>query len=495
LISQPRLTEADRRPFESALKDYEQTSGDYLAYAEKMLNGDPATRPYEENSKHRNAFTSLWNLHEVAKKILGAKDLEILTFTYKTQAQFIARGDQGIIGLEPIAEITARLAPALDRNENSIYSLKEIRSLAGRDWGTNQMSHYARNVHYIGASKLFGYLVQDVRPEMMMLEGGAQAYEGDIATRKRKDFARRSAVLRALHLGQLEFSVAMGSFYQMGLGHVTILAQASVGNFPTAGPFLYGLNKDGHHYLGSGALLDRESGGDQKSHEAFTREINIGMGNNVNVYESGTRDVARALSSPYANLDQYPETVHLPEYHGTGRNTGMSLRLGRKMGVPVIPVAYDLDQIYPEPSMPMPGNFGTNFRSKDPRKIAKSLVKSYGGFWNDRTMLRYVRPGQDDMKVAFGDVLTPESLLEVGDLSSVLPQEKYTQILAIDDEKKRQKALRWQETLHNSSIANFYERVAGYMATAGIYGPESRPTINGRSRVGRSQHTVEALRN
>jgi hypothetical protein len=496
LIDRRRVTKADLKRFENALDDYALSSEEYLSYAEKMLKGDPSARPYEENSKHRAVISSLkWTLHDTVRKILGSNDLEILSFTFKTQAQFFARGDQGIVGLEPIVEVTARLAPVLDRNEKSIYSLREIRGIAGRDWSMGQLSHYAKNVHYIGAEKLIGYFAQEVRPETMILEGAASLYPEGFAELKPQDFAHRSGVRRALHLGQLEFSEAMGSFYQLGLGHVTILAQASVGNFPTAGPFLYGLDRDGHHYLGSGALLDRESGGDRKTHEAFTREINIGMGNNVNFYESGTRDVARSLASPYADLEQYPEAVHLPEYHGTGPNTGMSLRLARKMGVPVIPVAYDLDQVYPEPSMPMPGNLGTNFKSRDPRKIVKSLIKSYGGFWNDRTMLRYVRPGRDDIKVAYGDVMTPESLVNVSDLEALLPQDQFAQIMAIEDQPRRQKALRWQETLHNSAIANFYERVAGYHATAGIYGPESRPHINGRNHFGLARQPAFALRN
>src|SRR6185295_19077665 len=109
LINQRRVTKSDLKRFEKALEDYKSTSREYLAYADKMLKGNPSARPYEENSKHRAVFISLWNLHETVKEILGTKDLEILTFTFKTQAQFIARGDHGIVGLEPIAETTARL--------------------------------------------------------------------------------------------------------------------------------------------------------------------------------------------------------------------------------------------------------------------------------------------------------------------------------------------------------------------------------------------------
>jgi len=474
LIGRRRVTPKDQKQFDDALADYQATYEEYLQYADKMANGDPKKREYERNAKYRNVFVSFWNLHDTVKEILGDNNLQMLTFAFKTQAQFLARGDQGMAGIEPIAEITGRLGQVLDHNEKTIYSLSDIRGLAGRDWSGGQLSHYVKDVHIIGAEKLIGYFAQDVRPETKILEGAARLYPDGFTEMKSTDFARRSGVRRALHLGQLEFAEAMGAFYMLGFGHVAILAQAGVGNFPVAGPFLYGLDRGGHHYLGSGAMLDRNGGGDQRTHEAFTREIQLGMGNNVNVYESGTRDIGSPLGSPYADFDEYPETVHLSEYHGTRYNTGMSLKLAQEMGVPVITVAYDLGKIYPEPSMPMPSNFKDNFGSKNPRRIANKLDKSYGGFYNKRTMLRYVRPGEDDMRIAYGDVMTPESFVTPNDLSRMLDQESYGSLAAIADEKARAKAMRWQVTLHNSAAANFYERAAGYMATAGIYGPNSR---------------------
>jgi hypothetical protein len=375
-------------------------------------------------------------------------------------------------GVEPLVEVTLGLKDALDRQEHGAYLLPKLYELAGRDWGANVLSHYARRIHVTGAEKLFGYFGQGLRPETYLVEGGLDVFPLEAQGIPNDQFPRRGALLDATHVGQLEFPQAMGVAYLFGLPHTAILAQKGVSMFPIAGPFLGGIDVGGYHYLGSGAYIQRTKDPKRRRFENFILLAHLGMGNFLNIYGGGTRDIANPLPSPYADLRKHKWALFLPSYHPTRYSTGQPVKVAQEAGKPIIPVAHNLDRIYPEPSMPMPPevqmpngkDFGAALKGRfGPLGKKISDLAHYpgklSGFVSENTMFPYMRPGRDSASVAYGDPIFTESLIQESDLA------------AMGYGPETESKVKWLLLQLNFALVRFGEMRAGYMATAGIHGP------------------------
>lgn len=489
------LARDDERRFQTALGHYRDAATDYNAYAERMLRGDPTAREHTRNSKYRVLFVQLWELHRTVKDILrGVKDpeadkLQILTFAFKTQAQFLRREARGMEGFEPLAEVTGHLKPVLEAQEAGIYSLPFLYEMGGRDWGVNLVARYARDVHIVGAGELFGYFGQAIRSETTLLEGGLTAYPPNADQVEAGRFAHRGGVVNATHLGQFEFPVTIGIPYATGLPHTTVLAQEGVRAFPIAGPFLGGIERGGtiHRWLrripligkqlarlfpgptvhlGSGAYVQRIKDPARRALENFVLETNVAMGNWMNIYGNGTRDIAMPLPSPFADLRD-PAALHMPDYHPTRYSTGaQTIGVAQATGTPVIPVAYDLGRLYAEPSMPMPSGWGWRAFFQDPRKA----IKPYAGFWEPSTMFPYLRPGEDSFTVAYGEPIPPESFVTEADLHHMGYADQLAQWERELGREGRDKQAKWLLLQLNFALVREAEMRAGYTATAKLHG-------------------------
>lgn len=472
----------------SLVQAYEELAKDYAKVARSMMNEDPGQREHNRNSAYRELFLALWGLHRETKKVLQeaqipqADRFELLSFSFKMQQLFIARGAQGVHGVEPFVEVTLGMKDFLDRQENGSYLLPKLYEIAGRDWGINMLSHYARQVHVTGAEKLFGYFGQGLRPETYLVEGGLDVFPIEAQGIPNDQFSRRGALLDATHVGQLEFPQAMGIAYLFGLPHTSILAQKGVSMFPIAGPFLGGIDVDGYHYLGSGAYIQRTKDPKRRQFENFILMAHLGMGNFLNIYGGGTRDIANPLPSPYANLRKNKWAMMLPGYHPTRYSTGQPVKVAQEAGKPIIPVAHNLDRIYPEPSMPMPPevqlpngkDFGAALRGRFGalRKKLSDLAHYPGklsGFVTENTMFPYMRPGQDSASVAYGDPIFPESMIQESDLEAMGYGPQIQEWSGLS-QKDRDQKVKWLLLQLNFAIVRFGEMRAGYMATAGLYG-------------------------
>ena len=490
------LTASQRKRFEQVLGDYEYASRDYLDYAQRMLQDDPETREYTRNKKHRTEFVRLWDLHRAVKQILiecghpQADQLQLLTFAFKTQAQLLRREARGMQGMEPIAEITASMKQPLDELEKDAYSIKTLNLLGGRNWAANQLTHYFRNVVLVGAAQLFGYFGQAIRPETKLIEGALALYPSEALARQPEEFSHRGGIINALHTGQTEFAQAMGSNYLLGLPHTAILAQAGVSVFPVAGPFLAGLNRGGRlhkwlrripllgkwlaipftppvHHKGAGAYVQRAGSAEERRFASSILESHIHMGNLMNIYGNGTRDIDNPIFvNPYIDLQAHPEALHLPGYHPTRYSTGMPVALSKSTGRPIIAVGHDLSRVYAEPSMPMPAGFSIKEFLKSPRRA----LKPYAGFWNPgASMFPYMRPGQDSVTVAYSHPIPTESFLTADDLAGM----SYAQHMAEWDQlpaKQRERKQRWLLRRLNFGLVRFAEEMSTYPAMAGLYG-------------------------
>ncbi len=491
-----RVTRRQTRHYERALAEYKAAAADYNAYAARMLQGDPKAREYTRNSKYRVLFVRLWELHNTTKGILRkvgdsrVDELQILSFAFKTQAQLIARGEKGMEGIEPLVEVTGTLNAELQRQEAGFYSLPDLYTLGGRDWGVNLLTHYARHVHVVGADQLFGYFGQAVRPETAMVEGSLTSFPDGATTVPEGKFAHRGGVLNSMHLGQFEFPATIGVPYATGLPHVSILAQEGVRMFPIAGPFIGGIERGGRAYtwsrrvplvgkwlsrffdrpqihLGSGAYVQRTKDPKRRALENFVLWANVHMGNLVNLYGNGTRDIENPMPSPHADLDKHPEALHMPDYHPTRYSTGMPVTVAQETGAPVIPVAYDLGRLYAEPSMPMPSGWNWKEFWRNPSRA----IKPYAGFWQPSTMFPYIRPGEDSFTIAYGDPILPESFIREEDLRQMGYGPQLDEWATLSEDK-RQKNVKWLVLQLNFGIVRDAEIRAGYTATAGIYGTQ-----------------------
>jgi hypothetical protein len=475
----------------SLVQTYEKISKDYVKVVRAMMEEDPSQREHNRNGAYRDLFNILWELHRETKKALqkaeipGADNFELLSFSYKMQQLFIARGAQGVHGVEPLVEVTLGLKDALDRQENGAYLLPKLYELAGRDWGTNILSHYARRIDVTGAERLFGYFGQGLSPESYLIEGGLDVFPMDAQAIPHDQFPRRGALLDATHVGQLEFPQAMGVSYLFWHKHTAILAQKGVSMFPIAGPFLGGIDVGGYHYLGSGAYIQRTKDPKKRQSENFTLVAHMGMGNFVNEYGGGTRDIANPLPSPYADLRKNKWALLLPSFHPTRYSTGHPIKVAQEAGKPIIPVAHNLDRIYPEPSMPMPpeaplpngkdigaalkGRFGP--LSKKISDLAHYPGK-LSGFVSENTMFPYMRPGQDSASIAYGDPIFPASMIYESDLEAMGYGPQLQEWAALP-EKEREQKIKWTLLQLNFALVRYGEMRAGYMATAGIHGRRS----------------------
>lgn len=476
LVDLRGISNSEIQKLRALVQLYQEKGEEYLKVASAMMNEDPGTREHNRNSTYRDLFLILWDLHDEVKTALKksnapqADSFELLSFSYKTQAMFIARGAQGVHGVEPLVEVTLGLKDALDTQENGGYLLPKLYDIAGRLWGLNILSRYASQVNVVGAEKLFGYFGQGLRPESYMIEGGVDVFPMEAQGIPQDQFSRRGALLDVTHIGQLEFAQAMGLAFLFGLPHTAILAQKGVSMFPIAGPFLGGIDVSGYHYLGSGAYIQRTKDPKRRQFENFILMAHLGMGNFLNIYGGGTRDIANPLPPVFADLKAHPEALHMPGYHPTRYSTGQPVKVAQEAGQPIIPVAHNLDNIYPEPSMPMPPEVQMP-NGKDVGALLKGKTAPLGkklsdlanypskltGFVSERTMFPYMRPGQDKASVAYGDPIFTESLITEADLTGM------------GYEQQGQDA-KWLLLQLNFGLVRYGEMRAGYMATAGIHG-------------------------
>lgn len=498
------------RKFHSALERYNDAVQDYLSYSEKMLNEDPKAREHTRNSKYRVVFVRLWEMHDTVKsiaksaKLPQADELQIVTFVFKTQAQFLARERRGMAGLQPLVESTIPLGKQLSEVTQNTYSPQTLQTLAGLNWGANVVAHYARDVHIFGSASMLGYYRQGIRPESLSVKGLEAYLPSDAAP---EAFARRGAVLNSMHLGQLEFAATFGIPRLLGLGHAAILAQSGVKMFPIVGPFLGGLVRrvqkgileklplgnfiaqflpSARFYLGGGSYVTREKDPKRRRFENYVLEAHVHQGNLSNLYGNGTRDIENPISSPYADLSTHPEALHLPDFHGTRYSTGMPITIASETGSPIIPVAYDLGRIYPEPSMPMPGGWSWKEFFKSPRRA----IKPYTGFWQRTTMFPYIRPGQDGFSIAYADPITPESLLKENDLRNMPAYKQQMEAWDHLDPKERQRNVKWTLLQLNFSLVRDAEAVAGYTST--LRSPPSTKPVNATVNLSPKQSLQES---
>ncbi|HEX5037800.1 MAG TPA: hypothetical protein VFX30_11625 [bacterium] len=472
----------------SLVRLYEKTAKDYIKVVGAMMEEDPSQREHNRNGAYRDVFNVLWELHRETKealqkaKIPGADNFELLSFSYKIQQLFIARGAQGVHGVEPLVEVTLGLKDALDQQEHGAYLLPKLYTLAGRDWGVNILSHYARRVHVTGTEKLFGFFGQGLSPESYLVEGGLEVFRMDAQGIPHDQFPRHGALLDVTHTGQLEFPQAMGISYLFWHKHTAILAQKGVSMFPVAGPFLGGIDVGAYHYLGSGAYIQRSKDPKKRQSENFTLIAHMGMGNFVNEYGGGTRDIANPLPSPYADLRKHKWALLVPTFHATRYSTGHPIKVAQEAGKPIIPAAHTLNRIYPENSMPMPPeiqppngkDFGTALKGKfGPLSKKLSDLAHYPGkltgFVSENTMFPYMRPGEDSADVSYGDPIFPESMIYESNLEAMGfgPQ---LQEWATLPEKEREQKIKWILLQLNFAPVRYGEMRAGYLADAGING-------------------------
>lgn len=472
------------RKFNTALERYNDAVQDYLSYAEKMISENPSAREHTRNSKYRVVFVRLWEMHDTLKsiaksaKLPEADQIQIVTFVFKTQAQFLARERQGMSGLQALAESTIAMAKPLGEVTQETYSPQTLQALAGLHWGANVVAEYARDVHIFGSAEMLGYYRQQLRPESLMIKGLEAYLPADPA----QTFARRAGVLNSMHLGQLEFAATFGIPRLLGLGHAAILAQSGVKMFPIVGPFLGGLMRrvqtglleklplgnfiaqflpSARFYMGGGSYVTREKDPKRRQFENYVLEAHVHQGNFSNLYGNGTRDIENPISSPYADLRAHPEALHLPDFHGTRYSTGMPITIASETGSPIIPVAYDLGRIYPEPSMPMPGGWSWKEFFKSPRRA----IKPYTGFWQATTMFPYIRPGQDGFSIAYANPITPESLLKENDLRQMPAYREQMEAWDALPPKERQRKVKWTLLQLNFALVRDAEAIAGYTST------------------------------
>ncbi len=478
-----RLPESKAKKLHELVQSYKDKGEEYLKVAQAMLNEDPGTREHNRNNEYRDLFLVLWeDLHYDVKKAMqkaempNADRFELLTFTYKAQAQLIANGEKSVHGVEPLVEVTLGLKGKLEEQENGAYLLPTLAAIAGRDWGANLLSHYVREMHIVGIKALFGYFAQGLRPESYAVEGGMGTFPEGVEDLPTTSFSRRGAILDVTHTGQLEFPQAMGVTYLMGLPHTAILAQSGVGYFPIAGPFLSWLEKSGYRHLGSGALINRGANAKKRAFADFTQKAHVAMGNFLNNYPGGTRKIASPVPSMYVDLRKHPEALHMADFYPTDYSTGQPIKVAMDSGAPTIPVAHNLGRIYAEPSMPMPPEVEIP-TLKDLRKPGKFFSKvgkllSYPeklkGFVSRRTMFPYMRPGTQDATVAYGEPMFVGSFLGEEDLEAAGFGPELAEWSQLP-QKERDRNVKWLLLQRNYATVRTGEMKAGYTAAAGIY--------------------------
>ncbi len=497
------------KEFESLKKDYQEKSEQHYEYMARLIQEDPKTRPYPENSMNRNVFIALWKMHDKVKEIRKLKgqryeDLHLLTFIYKDQARALANPPQGMKALEIIVETVLRMFSDLTHQETGIYDPREIYKLAAAEIMSNQVVRYAKDIVVTGAEPLIKYLGSAFQPETAFVQGGASVYPDGFERLVELNAPLRSVIWDGFHVSQFEFALVLSLSRILGFHFVSILAQKGVLAFPVVGSGLGGPKSHSSLYdqiqrtpvvgtalrwaiqplihaltgaleltqhLGAGGYVTRTKDPSRRDEEYFVLEAQAARGNDVNIFSNGTRKIASAWLPPTLNLREHRSAVVMAGTNvDTQFSTGMPVHVSARTRKPLISRTYTSGKIYMEPSMSMPSE---EVLLKVQRALAKGNIqgalkelRALEGFVSTYTTFPYQRPGTDRVYVDFGPPVPAESFLNSHELLRLYGCPSDWNGL---DEHQKESWLRYQFGARNNNLSRFFEIMGITSAISGAH--------------------------
>ncbi|OGQ28852.1 MAG: hypothetical protein A3B79_04205 [Deltaproteobacteria bacterium RIFCSPHIGHO2_02_FULL_50_15] len=419
LINQLRIRDrppssGEVRAFRKAYERYQQDTASYQASLEGMVSENLDFREHGRKKAEQRVFYSLWDLHNTVQEIYGRRDWNHgldapLTFSSKTQAYLIARGPNGMAGLEPFLERVWHLRHAIGRVESGTLSLPEFDHILAREFSIPMLLDYYRGLR-IGAPQDFDIS----QPAAALVASGLGSFSDP------PPHFREGMISVWPHTGSTDAAGMLGGFYLLDMPRGALVYEKAMGYAPVI--------RRGLAFRG--VRLDRSSPEKRAElYEKMADKVNEGLG--LGIFGTGTRALGMPLVSPYAPLD-HPGALHLPgEFMFSRDMTGMPIRLAEKMreergqDVPITIFSANLHRGgVAEPSMP----------------------RTLSGFLSGDQMFRYSWPQTEEGWLAYAGHLTSRTLLRNEDFSDLSP---------------------WDVLQMNTALGREMEMLSGFQMDAG----------------------------